>query len=148
MLSGCAYHSKFTDRELEERFRENEADFNRLVRMMKEDSELASVSHKTALLKTDVKASLSQQRFDEYRACLLKLQVTGVFRNRAEQIYFAAWNKDDFMIGGSNEYFVYAEAAPADERYIVQSLDELRKQTDAYAFRKIADRWYLHVDNW
>jgi hypothetical protein len=60
-------------------------------------------------------------------------------QRRNERIYFAAWNRDDFLMGGSNEYFVYAEAAPAEEQYIVQSLDELRQQTDAQAFRKIAD---------
>jgi hypothetical protein len=148
MLSSCAYHSRFTDRELEARFHANEADFNRLVQMMKQDSQLTRLSHHAAYLRTDVTASLPQQRFDDYRACLSKLKVARVFRDPLGHIYFAVWNKDDFLMGGSNEYFVYAEDAPAEEQYIVRSLDELRKQTDASAFKKIADQWYLYVDNW
>ncbi len=40
------------------------------------------------------------------------------------------------------------ETPPADAQYLVESLDKLRTQTDAFAFKRIADRWYLHVDNW
>lgn len=149
MLSACSYYSKFSDRELEERFRSNEAEFNRLVQMLKEDSQLSRVSHEAAYLSYDVKASLPQHRFDDYRTSLSKLKVTAVYsHNAVDQIYFAVWNKDDFLPGGTNEYFVYAETGPAENQYIVESLDTLRRQTDAYAFKRIADRWYLHVDNW
>jgi len=148
-ISGCSYHSRFSDQELEDRLRSNEAEFNRLVLMLKEDSQLAEVNPKAAYLNSDVEASLPEQRVAEYRALLSKLKVTTVFRREGtNNIYFAAWNKDDFLLGGSNEYFVYAEDVPAEKRYMLESLNDLRRQTDAYAFKRIADRWYLHVDNW
>ena len=146
---GCSYKSTFTDQVLEQRFRSNETDFTRLVRMFKENSELSSVTQEAAYLSYDVKANLPQQHLDDYRALLSKLNLRSISRGeKTGNIYFATWNKNDFIMGGSNEYYVYAEVAPAEARYLVDSLDELRKKTDAYAFKKIRDRWYLHVDNW
>jgi hypothetical protein len=117
--------------------------------MFKEDSELSSLKHDAAYLSYEVKANLPQQRLEDYRNLLTKLNLRSLSRGeKTGNIYFATWNKSDFLIGGSNEYYVYAESAPADAMYLVDSLDELRNKTDAYAFKKVADQWYLHVDNW
>ena len=75
---GCTYKSQFTDRALEQRFRSNEADFNRLVKMFKEDSKLSGVNYASAYLSYDVKADLPRQRLDEYRSLLTKLSLRNV----------------------------------------------------------------------
>ncbi|MCM3874413.1 MAG: hypothetical protein ND895_27295 [Pyrinomonadaceae bacterium] len=147
--SGCAYHSNFTDRSLEERFRSHEAEFSRLVQMLKEDSEVSRVNNEGAYKANDIKATPSANRLEDYRGLLSKLDLISIFRDSGtDKIYFALWNKADWFMGGTNEYFVYAETPPAEEQYLVESLDKLRTQTDAFAFKKITDRWYLHVDNW
>lgn len=146
---GCAYKSSFSDQILEQRFRSNQTDFVRLLQMFKEDSSLSKVTREAAYLSYDLKANLPRQRLDDYCAMLSKLNLGSISRGeQTGNIYFAAWNKSDFIIGGTNEYYVYADSAPAEARYLVDSLNELRKKTDAYAFKKIADHWYLHVDNW
>ena len=148
MLSGCAYHSRFTDQSLQQRFLANEGDFKKVIQMLSEDPKLCSISREAALLASDVKADLPQPRLNEYRSILSKLNVSRVTRRPTGQVYFAIWNKDDFIMGGSNEYFVYAESDPAEKKYLVESLDDLRKQTDAFAYKRIAGHWYLFVDNW
>ena len=147
--SGCAYHSSFTDRGLEQRFRSHEADFSRLVQMLKEDVDFSRVNKEGAYKTNDVKATASPNRLEEYRGLISKLDLRSISRVAGtDRIYFALWNKPDFIMGGTNEYFVYAETLPADAQYLVESLDTIRTKTDAFAFKKIGDRWYLHVDNW
>jgi hypothetical protein len=149
VVGGCSYYSNFTDRGLEERFRVHETDFQRLVQMMREDSEFSSVTHHAVYRAYDIKVTPPSNRFDDYRRLLSKLDLASVSRaDGTDRIYFAVWNKADFFMGGTNEYFVYAETPPADAQYLVESLDKLRGQTDAFAFKKFSDRWYLHVDNW
>ena len=151
LASGCAYHSKFSDRRLEERFRSHESDFKQLVQMLSEDSEFARVTRDAAYTVYDRKMITDSPRLGDYRKLLSKLELDSVSKVVGAgnvRIYFAAWNRNDFPYGGTNEYFVYAVTPPAEARYLVESLDKLRTQTDAYAFKKIADRWYLHVDNW
>ena len=149
IVCGCSYHSNFTDRSLEGRFRSNEADFQRLAQMMKEDSKISRVTHDAVYQANNIKVATPSNRFDEYRRLLSKLDLASVSRPvGTDHIYFVVWSKADFVMGGANEYFVYAETAPADAQYLAGSLDKLRAQTDAFAFKKIAERWYLHVDNW
>jgi hypothetical protein len=148
-ISGCSYHSNFTDRGLEQRFRSHTDDFCQLVQMLNEDFEVSIVTPEAAYQAYDIKATISASRLHDYQVILKKLDLGSVSRPPGTgQIYFAVWNRSDFPAGGTNEYFVYAESAPAEAQYLVESLDSLRTQTDAYAFKKIDDRWYLHVDNW
>jgi hypothetical protein len=149
LAAGCSYKSTFTDRALEEKFRSQEAEFNRLVHMFKEDRQLSIVNSRDAFVAFNVKANLPPPRFENYRDLLKQLNLNSISRGeQSGNVYLARWNKNDFFIGGSNEYYVYAEFPPAEEMYFVDSLDHLRRQTDAYAFKKIAAGWYMHVDNW
>ena len=148
LLSGCGYHSGFTDEKLEKRFRADETKFNQLVQMMKEDIvPLSTVTREGAFDDLGKIAKISPERLAHYQSLLSDLQLNSVGRGfKTGTIYFAVWNRTDIPYGGTNEFFVYAETPPTDR--IVPSLDKLRTQTDAFAFKKIADRWYLLVDNW
>ena len=146
LLSGCGYKSNFTDQALEQRFRSNEADFNTLVKMFKEDSELSSVTFIAAFSSYDTRANIPQQRLDEYRGLLKKLSLKNIWRGeKSGNIHLTTWKESDFVMGGANEAYVYTEFPPAE---ITESLDELRKMTDAFAYKRISDNWYLQVDNW
>jgi hypothetical protein len=116
LTGGCSYKSKFTDQGLDQRLRSNHVDFNRLVKMFKEDSELCGLNHEAAYRSYDIKANLPQPRLDDYRNLLTKLNLRSISRGeKTGNIYFATWNKSDFLIGRSNEYYVYAESAPATQ---------------------------------
>lgn len=150
-LAGCAFHSGFTDRALEEKLRANESDFNKLIDMLRQDSGLSVITPRNAFADHGIPATTSRERLAEYRKLLATLQLKSISRTAGggtNRVFFAIWQKQAFPMGGTNEYFVYAETPPAESKYIFQSLDHLRRQTDAYGFKKIAERWYLHVDNW
>ena len=147
LFTGCGYHSGYTDEKLEKRFRADETKFNQLVQMMKHDVvPLSIVTREGAFDDIGKIAKISPERLADYQCLLSELQLNSVGRSTTGWIYFATWNRSDFPVGGTNEYFLYAETPPTDR--IVPSLDKLRTETDAYAFKKIADRWYLLVDNW
>ena len=147
LFTGCGYHSGFTDEKLEKRFREDETKFNQLVQMMKDDVvPLSTVTRESAFDDMGKPARISAERLANYQCLLSELQLNSVGRSATGWIYFATWNRSDIPYGGTNEFFVYAETPPPDR--IVPSLDKLRTETDAFAFKKIADRWYLLVDNW
>lgn len=149
ILGGCQnpLNSYPTDSLLEERFRSHQIDFNRLADMFKEDAHLSRISPTAAWVSYDVKASVPQQRFNEYRALFDKLKVKEIARgDPSGNFYILAWSKSDFIIGGSSKLYIYAETPPAP---LVDSLDKLKNSGhDAYAFKKIADHWYMHLDIW
>jgi hypothetical protein len=151
LVSGCAYHSNFSDRVLEDKFREHKAELDKLVQMLREDSDLSNITTDAAFSDFRVPATTAPERLAEYRSLMSKLQLRSISRSPGSginRVFFCLWAREAFPSGGTNEYLVYAETPPAESRYFVDSLDKLRHQTDALAFKKIADKWYLHVDNW
>ena len=151
LVSGCAYHSNFTDRGLEEKFRAHKEEFDKLVQMLREDSALSDIRTDAAFADFRIPATTAPERLAEYRSLMSKLQLRSISRSPGSginRVFFCLWTRDAFPSGGTNEYLVYAETAPGESRYLVDSLDKLRHQTDAFAFKKIEDKWYLHVDNW
>lgn len=144
-LVGCG-NSYPSDSLLEERFRSHRADFDRLVTLFKEDRTLSSVGSDAAW-SFDVKANISQQRLNAYRTLFDKLDLKSIGRGeRSGNFYILTWKNDGFIIGGSSKLYIYAERPPSP---LVDSLDGLASSGhDAYAFKKIADNWYLHLDIW
>ena len=132
---------------MEEKFRSEQASFHKLVEMFKKDARLSSLNKEAAYLSFDQKADLSKQRMDEYRSLLKKLGLGVVSRGeQTGNIYMKAWHRNGFLIGGSSKSYVYAENPP---EALVESLDKLKNSGhDAYAFKKISDRWYMHLDIW
>jgi hypothetical protein len=150
-VSGCAVHSNFTDRALEDKFRAHKEEFDKLVQMLREDSTLSDIRTAAAFADFGIPATTAPERLAEYRSLMSKLQLRSISRSPGSginRVFFCLWSRDAFPTGGTNEYLIYAETPPAESRYFVDSLDKLRHQTDALAFKKVADRWYLAVDNW
>jgi hypothetical protein len=146
-LAGCGIFPYPTDQAMEEKFRSDEVSFHRLVEMFKDDSQLSSVNNKAAYMSFDHNADLPKQRMDEYQSLLKKLGLLVVSRGeKTGNIYMKAWHRNAFLIGGSSKYYVYAENSP---EALVDSLDKLENgDDDAYAFKKISDNWYMHLDIW
>jgi hypothetical protein len=115
--------------------------------MFREDAHLSYLNNEAAYLSFDEKVELSKQRMDEYRSLLRKLGLWVVSRGeKTGNIYMKAWHRNAFLVGGSSKYYVYAENSP---EALVDSLDKLKNGgDDAYAFKKISDSWYMHLDIW
>ncbi len=149
ILVGCGnpFNTYPSDSLLEERYRSHRADFDKLASLFKADANLSSVGSEAAWVSFEVKANISQQRLNEYRALFDKLEVKNIGRGeKSGNFYILAWNKDGFIIGGSSKLYIYAETPPSP---LVDSLDEpANSGHDAYAFKRIADNWYLHLDIW
>ena len=146
ILVGCG-NSYPSDSLLEERFHSHRADFERLVTLFKEDRNLSTVGSEAAWVSFDVKANIQQQRLNAYRTLFNKLELKSIGRGeKSGNFYILTWKNDGFIIGGSSKLYIYAETPPSP---LVDSLDGLaRSGHDAYAFKKIADNWYLHLDTW
>jgi hypothetical protein len=136
-----------SDSLMEQRFREHEADFNRLADMFREDAQLSGVNYESAWLDYEVKANIPQQRLDQYRSLFKKLQVEHIGRGRESgNFYLPFWHRDDYYIGSATKYYIYAESPPSP---LVDSLDKLQNSgQDAAAFKRISGNWYMHLDKW
>ena len=145
LLSSCS--SSPTDRVMEDMLRSNEAEFNQLVSMFKEDASLWEVNREFAKSSWDTKAILPSRRMEEYRRLLTRLNLIDVGRGeRSGNTYLKAWHRGAFPFGGSTKFYVYAESQP--DR-IVDSIDRIeRGGQDASVFMKVKDNWYLHLDVW
>jgi hypothetical protein len=143
---GCG-NSYPSDSLLEERFHSHRADFDKLARLFREDASLSSVGSEGAWVSFDVKANIPQQRLNEYRALFDKLKLKHIGRGeKSGNFYILTWKNDGFIIGGASKLYIYAETPPSP---LADSLDGLASSGhDAYAFKKIADNWYLHLDIW
>ena len=143
---------------MEDKFRSHEADFNKLVIMIKADTKLDSVDETAAYLPGDPgahpKAEISTERMSEYRRLIRQTGVKKVTRNRAgDRITFEAWQGWGPIDPSNTQYkdYVYDENPPSP---LVASLDKIdnkvfdsQDRTDEdgkRAFKKIADKWYLN----
>lgn len=147
LLVGCSVEPYPSDSLLEERFRTHQGDFERLTTIFNQDADLDKVTREAAWVAFELKANIPEQRLNEYRSLFDKLKVESIARGeKSGNHYILAWRKSDLLIGGSSKLYIYAEKAPSP---IVDSLDELKNSGhDAYAFKRIADKWYLHLDIW
>lgn len=114
--------------------------------MFKEDSHLFKLDHESAFTSWDTKADLPQQRMDEYRQLLTKLNVISVNRREPSgDIALLVWTRRHMIIGTKSKYYLYAETPPEP---LVDSLDELVGGADAFAHKRISNNWYLLLDVW
>lgn len=141
-----------SDRVLEERFRSRGADFNRLVSMFKEDSQLGEVTLEAAYLpyhpgSEKHKANLSPQRMIAYRSLIKSNGLTAIKRGTRGEIFLAAFEVDMERWKG----YVYAELPPSP---LVSSLDDTKEifekpqaqSMTTSGYKRIADNWYLYLD--
>ncbi len=147
---GCFFSSPPSDKSMEEKFRSNEAAFNRLVVMIREDMNLEAVDLEAAYLPSketgDVrpKANIPAKRTDEYHR-LLKQTGINEIRNIGSGIIFSVWESGtiDPMNSGYKSY-LYTETLPSP---LLTSLDDTSelpsRRGEDLGYKKIADNWYL-----
>jgi hypothetical protein len=135
------------DSKMEEKLRSHNSDFTHLIEMFQQDTHLLTVDREFAYVSYDTKVALPNQRMDEYRRLLKKLDLIDIRRySNAGNIYLKAWHQDGFIIGGSYKHYVYAKTEPSP---IVNSLDALKHSgQDALGYKRVVDNWYLNLDIW
>ena len=149
---GCGFFSRPpSDKTMEERFRSNEADFNKLITMFKEDK-LFELTPEAAYLRPPndndrgVKTELPPPRMEEYRRLLQQAGAGRVISTDQKIALYVfdgnvGWLESDYQ----SKSYVYAEKSPSP---IVGSLDKKNDLPDndylIDAYKKIADKWYLN----
>lgn len=145
-MGGCNAYPP--DDLLERRFQENKADFEKLIKMFQEDSNLFQISlDKGALESFYKKAQISEERLLEYKKILSKLGIEYIERyEKRQDIFLRVWSSPSLFIGGKSKFYVYDEK---EVKNTVDSLDEIyRSGQEANEMKKIKGNWYLYLDVW
>ena len=150
LLGGCSSTSGYPpDHLLEARFRNHEAEFSRLLNIFKVDSHLFLVDSEAAYSARNTRAVITEERLEEYQRLLSKLELDYIARTNNheghEEISLRAWTRPHLLLGAKSKFYIYREIPPSP---LVESLDGLVGGTDAYAYKRIAENWYLFLDVW
>lgn len=145
---GCYRVDHPLDQVMEEKLKLQQADFDKLINMLKEDSDVVRLGSSFAFFDKSSNRSLSNERMDEYRRLFDKLNLqNGVHRDRKDAIRLIASFHDGLLMKSEKSY-VYSTADPSPQ---VSSLDNVTK-TDrgdhAPVFKKVSNNWYLYYESW
>lgn len=137
-----------TDALLEETFRLNEDDFNKLAKMANEDEHVQTIGFDVTHLKSNVRGEdksqqdLSKERWDEYRRLFKKLGLMFLDRTQGLGIEFILAVAAEKEIGRHiGKGYAYSVQEPSP---IVDSLDGISPEDQKPVFKKIKDNWYLY----
>lgn len=145
---GCSTVAHPPDRAMEERLRERQSDFDKLIGMLKEDSDVVRLGYDFVFFNNGTSRDIPTERMGEYRRLFDQLDLrNGVHRDRDNVIRLIASSRDGILIKSEKSY-VYSTV---DLSPRVDSLDNVIK-TDrgdrAPVFKKVADNWYLYYESW
>lgn len=139
-----------SDKTMEERFRVNEVEFNKFVKMLKEDSRIEDVNLEAAYGHgDDYKLPLPPERMNEYRRLIVQTGIKGASQTVRDRIFFTVWEDTsgwNFIekVRFRSKHFIYSESSQSP---LFDSLDDASKLVNSNgnikAFKKISDNWYL-----
>ena len=146
-VEGCGFFSHPSDQILEQRLRSHESEFNRLVVMLFEDSDIVRLSNENVFL-SEGNRHISDERLREYRHLFDELNLEkGIHRDGVNIVRLIASSKGLFLAYSEKSY-VYSKS---ELNPIVNSLDEIisRDRGDqSTVYRKLKDNWYLYYASW
>jgi hypothetical protein len=144
-LMGCAAKHP-TDKVLMTDFEAHKAEFNQLVQMFLADKKLFRVSYYATYPENPSEIGVSQQRIQEYRELLHKLDLREGMGGASDKnmVWFSA-STFGLNIADTNKGFAYVAKEPS---LIVDNLDGYRSKDGkaCTAFRHIEGNWYLYLD--
>ena len=140
-----------TDAELKKRFNSHRGDLERLARMAEEDQHLIRIASNFTWLDTDASwprdnVGISPARWNAYRSLFQNLGIDGGISRRVElptSLFFLI-SGFGTVPSGSTKGLVYSPRLLSPTR---ESLDGLNFTDKGIYFEKIAEKWYLFVDN-
>jgi hypothetical protein len=146
----CSAHPPPSDKSMEEKFRVNEAEFNKFVKMLKEDSRIEDVNLDAAYGHGDnYKLPLPPERMNEYRRLIKQTGIKYASRTQRDRIFFTVWRDTlgwNFTekVRFRSKHYIYSESPQSP---LFDSLDDASKLVNSNgninAFKKISDNWYL-----
>jgi hypothetical protein len=143
-----------SDAELIKNFQDNEADFERVNQMTKEDSKFVRIANdfnwtkdSAAYPRPKSEKDLSEERWNEYRKLFKKLKLDNGINIQPNSIWFTSASSG-MVTGGSEKGYIYLMKEPSP---IVDSLDnpnfnlpELQGRKAKILYRKLKNNWYLY----
>ncbi len=146
--SGCGSVSHPSDQVLEQRLKSREAEFERLVAMLAEDSDVVRLSDKFVFMNEGSNRTLSAGRLYEYRRLFRELNIEeGMHRDGADTVGLIA-SSEGLFIASSEKSYVHSSVEPSP---IVESLDVTVRAgggDQAPVFKRARGNWYLYYESW
>lgn len=150
LANSCSAPLPPSDKTMEEKFRVNEAEFNKFVKMLKEDSRIEDVNLEAAYGHGyDYKLPLPPERMNEYRRLIKQIGIKNASQTSRDKIFFTVW-RDTLgwniteKVRFRSKHYIYSESPQSP---LFDSLDDAGKLVDSNgninAFKKISDNWYL-----
>ena len=141
-----------SDESLIKNFQENEGDFNLLIQMAKQDSNMIRIANDFTWTKDNVsfprlesELGITNEHWEEYKKIFIKTKLkNGILNYQPDKVFLAA-SSQGMLTGGSSKGYAYLKEKP---EILVNSLDDYKfeksEENEITAYRKIADNWYLY----
>jgi len=138
-----------SDDALRRNFEKHEAEFDRLVQMCQEDSEMVRIAdnftwtkQSAAWPRPESDLGFSRDRWDEYRTLFRKVGLdNGLVSNQPDLVVLFASHRGIVPAGSSKGYAYYLKTPIT----LVDSLDA-DKPSNGKAFMRLKGNWYLYLE--
>jgi hypothetical protein len=149
LIIGCgSTRSHPSDQVLEQRLRSHQADFDNLVSMLNQDSDVVRIGPKSVFLKEGSGRELSKERVDEYRQLFKEVELeAGIHRDGVGVVRLIA-STDGLLVPNSEKSYVYSPTAPSP---LVESIDHIIESNhgdQSPVYKKLYGNWYLYYESW
>lgn len=145
---GCSLASHPSDQVLEQRLQSHRADFDKLVNMLDEDSDIVRLDNKYVFLNGSSDRTVPKERLDEYRSLFTKLGLEGgIHRDKPEAIRLIASTKGMFFPTSEKSYV----HSTTEFTQLVDSLDDIVERNrggQSPVYKKVFGNWYLYYESW
>ena len=148
LMTSCSGAFLPSDKTLEERFRSNQAEFEKIIGMLNEDNDVVRITSKYVFLSENSTRQLPKERLDEYRRLMKELKLEGgIQRHDSERVLLIA-SASGIALPNAGKCYAYSLKEPQP---IVESLDELIKGSSgdhSLVYKKLRGNWYLCYESW
>jgi hypothetical protein len=148
IMMACAGSQLPSDKSLEERFLRNQADFEKIISMLNEDSDVMMITDKNVFLNERSQRRLATERLDEYRRLIKRLKLEGGIQRYSSECALLIVSTTSVISSYSGKCYAYSVKEPSP---LVESLDEVIKNTPGdqrLIYRRLSGNWYLCYESW
>ena len=145
---GCVGIGHPSDQVLEQRLESRKVDFEKLITMLKEDSDVVRLGDDFVFTDNNSNRNLPEERLAEYRRLFRELNIkAGMHRDNANTVRLIASSAGMF-IASSEKSYVYSSVEPSP---LVNSLDSVIRTNNGDqppVFKRVSGNWYLYYESW
>jgi len=155
---GCDQSSHPSDQALEKQFSSQENDFNKLVTMSNEDSNVIRIANDFTRLRDnwawprpESEIGVSRQRWNDYKNLFNKLGLEAGLTREDENdppVIFLKASAVGIVNRGSAKGYAYSakELSPSFNSLDQNPIEPEKRQRHGVAYKKIKTNWYLYLD--